>query len=389
MRVKNYLLSTLAVGASLSANAASINGFDITGYGFLKASAMYADKGLASYNNVNLSAPTHAVAETRAQDKTSRMSTQTQQSRFGANIAKGDTSLRFEFDLIDFNKSSPTTQMNPRVRIASVTHKWGDGNKVIVGQDWDLFSPTTTYTFDYVGLYFMAGNSGFMRQQAQYLKTVGDWEFGAALGMAGNNPGVTDTDLELGKSPTYALRATRVLTDGKLGVSAIYSTLHFNTTTTASEVSRDSYGYNAFYEQKLGQLLLKTEAYYGQNLNNIGALTIGKGTAARNAKEYGGTLTGQYILAENYNVFGGVGLAKIDNRASLTPFSIGTPTANVISNPGVASNFLSRVGFEYKITPDFSWLSEVSRYETTSKLSDNEYKTKIAYSMETGVQLRF
>ncbi len=65
----------------------------------------------------------------------------------------------------------------------------------------DRCSPTTAYTYDIVGLYFLAGNTGFMRQQAQYLKTVGTWEFAVALGMAGNNPGVTDNDLELGKSP--------------------------------------------------------------------------------------------------------------------------------------------------------------------------------------------
>lgn len=392
MKFKNYFVGTMVVVGSVSANAANVNGFDFSGYGFLKASGMYADKGLASYNNINLSAPTHAVAEIpgRPQDRTSRFSTQTQQTRFGATVSKADTMLRLEFDLIDFNKSSPTTQMNPRARIASVTHKWGDGNKVLIGQDWDLFSPTTTYTFDYVGLYFMAGNTGFMRQQAQYLKTLGDWELGAALGMAGNNPGVTDADLELGKSPTYSVRATRALRDGKIGVSAIYSTLHFNAATAgAKEVARDAFGYNAFYEQKVGSFLLKSEMYYGQNLNNIGSLAIGKGTSTANAKEYGGTLTGQYVLNETSNVFGGVGVARIDDRGNLTPFSIGTPSANVINNPGVASNFLSRAGYEHKITPDFSWVSELSRYETTSKITSDSYQTNIAYSMETGVQLRF
>jgi hypothetical protein len=384
MKSRQLLIAGLTLASSLTATAASVNGFDIAAYGFVKSSAMYADKALASYNNINLSAPTHAVAQTRPQDKTSRFSFQTQQSRIGTTLTKENILTRLEFDFIDFSKSSPTTQMNPRVRIASVTYTWGNNNKVIIGQDWDMFSPVTSYTFDYVGLYFMAGNTGFMRQQAQYLKTVGDWEYGAALGMAGNNPGVTDADLELGKSPTYSGRITRKLTDGRIGVSAIYSTLHYS---TSNNSTRDAYGYNAFYEQKHGSFLVKSEAYFGQNLSNLGTLSIGKGTNTTNVKEYGGTLTGQYILNEFQSVFGGVGLAKIDNKSELTPFTL--PASGVISAPGVKSNFLSRVGYEYKVTPDLSWLSELSRYETASKLSDNQYQLNIAYSMETGIQLRF
>jgi hypothetical protein len=384
--VKVLLAGTLA---ATGVEAATVNGFDIGAYGFIKASAMYADQGLASYNDINLSAPTHAVAQSRSFDKTSRMSFQTQQSRAGVTFTKDKLSGKLEFDFIDFNKSSPTTQMNPRVRIAAVTYAW-ENNKVVIGQDWDLFSPVTSYTFDYVGLYFMAGNTGFMRQQAQYLKTIGDWEFGAALGMAGNNPGVTDNDLELGKSPTYALRASRKITDGRFGVSAIYSTLHFNETTTAPQVTKDSYGYNAFYEQKVGSFNLKSEAYYGQNLSNIGTLAIGKGTSTSTVREFGGTLTAQYMLDEVKSFFGGVGLAKIDNKGQLTPFNYNTTaTSNPITQPGVRSNFLSRVGYEYKVTPDLSWLSEVSRYETDSKIADNNYRTRIAYSLESDIQFRF
>lgn len=132
------LLFLLVMAVSASAHAASLNGFEVTPYGFLKASGMYSDKALASFNNINLSAPTHAVAQTRSQDKTSRFSFQTQQSRIGATIVKDKIQSRFEFDFLDFNKSSPTTQMVPRVRIASVTYQWGD-NKVLIGQDWDFF----------------------------------------------------------------------------------------------------------------------------------------------------------------------------------------------------------------------------------------------------------
>ena len=77
--MKKFLLPIVLASTSLS--AATLNGFDVTAYGFLKASAMYADHALSSYNNINMSAPTSAAARTRPQDKTSRMSFQAQQSR--------------------------------------------------------------------------------------------------------------------------------------------------------------------------------------------------------------------------------------------------------------------------------------------------------------------
>lgn len=387
------LLAVVPALAISGAHAASVNGFELTGYGFIKASSMYATEGLASYNNINLSAPTHAVGQlpTRPQDKTSRMSFQTQQTRVGVNLKKGDNlSAKLEFDFIDFNKSSPTTQMLPRVRIAAVTYNFDAHNKIIVGQDWDLFSPVTSYTFDYVGLYFMAGNTGFMRQQFQFIHDNEDWELGAAVGMAGNNPGVADNDLEIGKSPTYSARISKKLTNGRVGVSGIYSHLSYNGDLNATAWSTDAYAGNAYYEQKYdGGLEVKSEIYYGQNLNNIGALAIGKGNATSNVKEFGGTLTVNKKVNEKGFVFGGVGLAKADQRSKVPVLAIATPNASPITAPGVTSNFLSRVGYNYLITEDFSWITEASRYETMSRIAANHYQNNIAYSLETGFQLRF
>lgn len=382
--MKIHLLIAAAI-FTFSAQATTLNGFDATMYGFVKASSMYSDHALGSFNNINFSAPTHAVARTNKQDKTSRMSFQTQQSRVGVNLKKGNNlTSKLEFDFIDFNKSSPTTQMNPRVRIASVTYEWGN-NKVIIGQDWDLFSPVTSFTFDYVGLYFLAGNTGFLRQQAQYLKDLGKWELGAALGMAGNNPGTIDGDLELSKSPSYAGRATYKINEkSRIGLSGIYSQIKYQSNSTTHE----SYAGNAFYEQNFGVLTVKSELYYGQNLANLGALSIGKGTSDKNVKEYGGTLTAHYQVFEKNFIFGGVGMARIDNKSELPSFAH-TPTTSPITNPGIRENILTRVGWEYRITDDFSWLSEVGRFQTVSKLSDNKYQHNISTSLETGIQLRF
>jgi hypothetical protein len=385
--MKKIILPVLLL--STSVGATTVNGFDASFYGFIKASGMYASQALASYNNINLSAPTHAVAVTRPIDKTSRMSFQTQQTRAGINLKKGDNlSAKLEFDFIDFNKSSPTTQMNPRVRIAAVTYAW-ENNKIIVGQDWDLFSPVTSFTFDYVGLYFLAGNTGFMRQQAQYLKDLGQWELGGALGMAGNNPGVTDADLELAKSPSYSGRATYKINEkSRIGLSGIYARLNYQASPTANGTTHDAYAGNAFYEQAWDGLTVKSELYYGQNLANIGALSIGKGTDTRDVKEYGGMLTAHYRIMERNFIFGGGGFAKVDNRSQIPAFAP-NPANTAITNPGIRQNIVTRVGWEYRITDDFSWISEVSRFQTVSKLSDNKYQHNIAGSFESGVQLRF
>jgi hypothetical protein len=268
------------------------------------------------------------------------------------------------------------------VRIASVTYAW-DNQKVIIGQDWDLFSPVTSFTFDYVGLYFMAGNTGFMRQQLQYLNTQGSWEFGTAIGMAGNNPGTTDADLELAKSPSYSARASYALEGGRIGFSGIYAHLKY----AANDSSHDAFGGNFFLEKTFNETTVKSEAYYGQNLANIGTLAIGKGTSVTDVREYGATLTVSHKLNPKHVPFGGFGLAKVDNKNSITPFSINA--TNTITNPGVKSNFLMRFGWEYKVTEDFSWISEVSRFETISKLTASSYQNNIVGSLESGIQLRF
>lgn len=361
-----------------------MNGFDISTYGFIKASSIYSTHALGSFNNINLSAPTFVPAQTRSQDKSARLSFQTQQSRVGFNFEKmKDLKAKLEFDFIDFNKSSPTVQMNPRVRIASMTYRW-DNHTVLIGQDWDLFSPVTTFTFDIVGLYFMAGNTGFMRQQIQYLRQEGDWEFAAALGMAGNNPTGTDSDLELDRSPSYAARATKILRSGRIGLSGIYSRLTYE---TSNGVTQDVYGINGFYEHLTGPFSLKSEIYYGKNLGNIGTLALGKGTNTAHVKEFGGTLTAQFQISEKNFLFGGGGMAKIDNKSELSSFVM--PATNIITQTGLRQNMIIRIGFDRRITPDFSWISEISRFQSESKLADNKYHAETAESFESGIQLRF
>ncbi|WP_408098658.1 hypothetical protein ACJVC5_07025 [Peredibacter sp. HCB2-198] len=391
------ILTTVTLLSTGLANAATLQGFDATVYGFIKASAIYSTEAVGSFNNTNMSAPTHALVDTGA-NRESRLSFQTAQSRIGAILKKGENlSGKIELDFVDFAKSSPTTQMNPRVRIAAVTYSWGN-NKVIVGQDWDLFSPVTGYTFDIVGMYFKAGNSGFMRQQAQYLKTIGDWELGGAVGLSAANPSVSDVDTEYGKAPTYALRLTRKLEAGRVGLSGIYGRIDlYNPNATSSSNPsplnpngrhHESYGANFFFEKNIGLLGLKAEAYYGQNMDNLGTLTLSRAVNGVDVKEYGGFLSAQYQVIEKNFVFGGVGISKIDNPADMQNAEVATTPATPPSNL-LSSNSVLRIGWEYRVTEDFSWISELSRFATDTKVTDNNYNYAAADVIETGVQLRF
>ncbi|MDH4469075.1 MAG: hypothetical protein QE271_13535 [Bacteriovoracaceae bacterium] len=374
-----------AVTNSYALTTTTTNGFETEVYGFLKLSTIYSDKALASYNNINQSAPTHAVARTRQSEETSRLSFQAQQSRVGVKLKKGDhISGKMEFDFIDTNKSSPTVQMNPRVRIAQTTYH-DDKNQVIIGQDLDLFSPVTSYTFDYVGGYFMSGNVGFFRQQLQYLRTEDHWEFGGAVGMAGNNPAAIDGDLELKKSPTLAARASYLLNHGRVGLSAIYSEIYFSAT---NNESHKAYGLNTYYEQLFGKLGIKSEFYYGQNLANIAMLSIGKGTSAFDAKEFGGTLTVNVPVIDKHFIFGGIGGAFVENASETPSFNLDS-TSKLITYPGIVKNISAKVGWDYHLTEDLSWMTEISRFDTKSKISTSEFQKNIAYMAETGVQLRF
>jgi hypothetical protein len=67
-----YLLYRLALSIH-SASAATHKGFETEVYGFLRASSLYSSDALASYNNINLSAPKHAPPRITSTDKKGRL----------------------------------------------------------------------------------------------------------------------------------------------------------------------------------------------------------------------------------------------------------------------------------------------------------------------------
>lgn len=381
MRLKPFILASAILTSTLQAE--TLKGWDLSAYGWIKAGAIASSESLASFNNANQSAPTQAAPRTSDLSSASRLSFQTQQSRIGAYLKKDEIFTgRLEVDFFDSNKASPTTQMNPRLRIASITYK-NESYRLILGQDWDLFSPVNGFTVSHVGMYFMAGNSGFIRQQLQVLKDLNDWELGAALGMAGSNPGIAEGDLEATKSPSYSLRGSYKLKGGRLGLSGIYSTLKYS---EISNARHDAYGMSAFYEQGFEEFSIKSEIYMGQNLSNLGSLTLGKGTAASDIEEFGGMVSFLKKVDSKNGWYAGVGYAQILNPSDLEALSFNA--SRVVVNPGVKRNFLLRFGWEYKLSDDVAWFSEITRFETSYKLPQRE-QLSIAGSLESGLQLNF
>lgn len=359
-------------------------------YGFIKVSMIGSDRALQSYSYINLSAPTGAAARTRGQDSLSRFSFQAAQSRLGFTVSESDRlEARIETDFIDFAKSSPTVQMIPRIRRLAISYKT-DGGQIVFGQDWDLFSPTNPFTFDIVGLYFNAGNAGFQRQQLQYLQRLGGqespWTLGLALGLAGNNPGTTDSDLETSGSPTFAFRIEhQVPQSTRIGASAIVSELKYSSTNQSRHWSA---GFNLFGEWTLlSKDEIHFEAFVGQNLANTGCLTLARGNDSTDLREWGAYWSGKFAVAEGLKVFGGIGYNQVINSGSVSEYTLNS--IGVITATGLTDNGLIRLGLERNLTPSLQWVSELTRFQSSYKLTNAQYRSFAAYSIESGLIYRF
>src|SRR5690606_31550316 len=100
---------------------------------------------------------------------------------------KGAVRGQFEFDFLDFTKSSPTTGAVPRLRIAKIEWNFSDSLQLQAGQDWDLFQPVNPLSFDIVSVAYQAGNTAFMRQQVKLIYLTPSLEVGGAVGLASSN----------------------------------------------------------------------------------------------------------------------------------------------------------------------------------------------------------
>ncbi|RYZ65418.1 MAG: hypothetical protein EOP05_20615, partial [Proteobacteria bacterium] len=259
------LVATAATLVSATANAA----IDVKLTGFIKAGAVGSDRTVQSYGQANYVAPTSARPDGGTENTDGGLTFQTAQSRFGIAATIDETTKGiFEFDFVDFTEASPTLAQNPRVRIAKIEHRLNEKMLVQVGQDWDIFSPLNTFTYNYVGNTFQAGNSAFMRQQAVLVHTTEGFEQKVALGLFNANNAAAIGDVERSAVPTLAYQASWGTSPSRIGLSAIVS--QFIVRPGGERENAMMYGANFFTEQKWGSFDFRAEAYYGQNMANSG-----------------------------------------------------------------------------------------------------------------------
>jgi hypothetical protein len=357
----------------------------IRAYATIKPTIVVAGSPVESFNQANATAATAAgnPVITAVKDEAST-TFQVGQSRLGFWFnEKGKARGQFEFDFIDFTKSSPTVGAVPRLRIAKVEWALSDSTVLMAGQDWDLFSPVNGYTLNLVSVAYQAGNSAFMRQQAKLLWHNDSLEIGAAVGLAGINNAAKALLPEYSRIPTVAARAAVLLgTAGRIGVSAIGTSWRF---TPDQPTERKAFaGGAALYGDvtPAERFNIRFEAYWGQNLANIGALTLGQGNPTDDIKEVGGFLSAKYGLNETHALYTLVGAAKVLNDDKVVPaytypaVADGAPApadsaATPGAGPGMKQNIVARLGYEYRYDKSLAFMLEGFFFDTEHVLNQD------------------
>lgn len=361
---------------------------EIRPYGFVKASATATRGGVESYGRQNASAATAASSPIFTPDAGEWASTfQVAQSRAGLAATLDPTvTAKLEFDFINFDVASPTVQALVRLRIASVTWEFLEGQSLTVGQTWDLFSPMNTLHSNFVGNNFSAGNAGFMRHQAIWL---GSWDgvfAGAAVGMPGANAGASIGALERSLAPSIAVLAGLAPSESlKIGVTAIAASRERDATNRTT-----SLGANLFAEYKTDALHVRAEGLWGQNLANLGTLTLGV-RGSGDVQETGGWVSARYKFEKGHAIHGTFGGAVVLTPDTLAVgYRLDPDGVALRAGSGILSNMSARVGYEYWFAKKARLFFEPMLFRTEHKLLDPAQDgARLSLGVEAGVVAGF
>jgi hypothetical protein len=350
-------------------------------YGILKPTVVVGN-GLESFGQTNFVATTAAANPlfVRSPDAVA-LSMQVQQTRFGVAVGEG-TPLKgqLEIDFVDFSRSSPAQSTPLRLRQAFVEWTPALGHKLTLGQLWDVFSPLNSHMFDIVGGAFQAGNSGFMRHQLIYTRTLGRFEGTLALGLTSQNLSAALGNVEYGRVPTIAPRlGYRVDKRLWIGVAGMFTRLSFDGA-LPTEQTRIAAGGNAFAELSVGPVQLRAEAYGGSNLENLGMLVLGHGAKGHDVQELGGFVSAKATLSAAHALHVVVSGAGVLNPSDLplgyTPAVAATDSTAAVSaarvganGPGIVHNESLRVGYGYTPLSGFTLVCEPFVIHTKHKLA--------------------
>lgn len=285
-------------------------------YGLLKLAAEGAYGAPESFGRANFSAVTSAAHPVSfGGGEAFFTSFQVAQSRFGLKVGEGTGVVgTLEMDFIDFGQSSPTTSSKPRLRVASVDWSFSERSTLSVGQQWDLFAHVQPLHMNLVGAHFTAGNVSFMRDQIKLLHRRQDVEVAVALGLPGANGTESLNNLERGLVPTVAARVSYLPNPkSELGVSGIVTSLRMG-----DEDRLGVYGAALHMSWVLSERVeLRGEGYWGQNLGNIGQLSLAQGSQGQDLRELGGWVSVKHQLSLRHGWTLSVGGAQVLNEDEL------------------------------------------------------------------------
>jgi hypothetical protein len=350
-------------------------------YATLKPTVIVSGAAVESYSQPNASAVTAAGNPVLATLPTeSRLTFQVAQSRTGAWFnEKGVVRGHLEVDFIDFSKASPTVASLPRLRIANIDWAPTKSFTLSAGQDWDLHAPINPHGSNLVGARFLSGNVGFMRQQVKAIGRLGDLELAGAVGLTAANTGAKDAAVELSPIPTFAVRASYLVGKGRIGLSGIATSLRLSPG-AATERHAFAGGGTVFADVTFGHTNLRGELSLGQNMANLGLLTLGLG-GPKDVAEWGGFLSVRHGITDMHFIYATVGFGHALNRDAVRPsYSYATlPTdglpamssaAIAGTGPGILHNMGATLGYELRLNKNLGFLLEGFVMQTEHQLID-------------------
>ncbi|WP_394837129.1 hypothetical protein LVJ94_09500 [Pendulispora rubella] len=348
-------------------------------YAWVKPTVTVSSAAVESFSQPNASAISAAGNPALASvPDDARATFQVAQSRFGVWVnEKEPVRGQLEFDLVDFTKASPTVASVPRIRIAK--GEWAPSNEVLLvaGQDWDLHAPIAPHGYNLVGAAYLAGNTGFMRQQLKVLYTLPNLELGAAIGLQGNNNTNRDASIELSRMPTFAVRAAYLAGDvGRVGVSGIVSQLRFGPGTNNDHYVTAGGGALYFDLTPVKPFNVRAEGYVGRNLANLSLLALGQRVGEDDIDEIGGFLSAKYKVSDSHAIYAHGGTAQTLKPSKVSP-SYSYPAAAAGATPGPAALSGTGPGLKYNITVRVGYEIRISKFAAVY-LEGSYYRSKFA-----------
>ena len=359
----------------------------VTAYGWVLPTFAAASGPVSSFGIANQQAATGAYPTSFANGEALfRTRFAVSQSRLGVAYSPVPA-LRLvgEADLVDLALSAPVLTMRPRLRQAFIAWEVGANTELLAGQAWDLLNPGLPFTYNVVGLFYTAGNVGFMRQQLRLTYRTAPWELAAAVAGSGIDTNASDGAVGLNKVPLLQLRATyRTAAGAQLGAAAVAGTVAYSR--GGDVLRRPLWGIDAFATASVGRLESIGLVYAGQNLADSGSLTIANGGPRRDGREVGAYVSGRLALDGPWRLHGGLGAAfSATASRRVTNFD---PVAAANGTTSILHNIAVKLGGSRRLLEHLDAFAEYSLFATRYQLTPKA-RYFIAHGLEVGLVCPF